>query len=101
MAAPDSFNMMVTLAMMIGLLIILPLGLFFFGYVNKNYKRVGVYLGGGNIDDNTYEGAMASTQPIAMRNYYLEKYFGEDRLFNVGVLVSMVLFCVMFGVAFI
>jgi ech hydrogenase subunit A len=100
-AGPDSLNMMVTLAMMIGLLILLPLGLFFFGYVNKNYKRVGVYLGGGNIDNNTYEGAMASTQPIAMRNYYMEKYFGEDRLFAVGVLVSMVLFCVMFGVAFL
>jgi ech hydrogenase subunit A len=36
-----------------------------------------------------------------MKNYYLEKYFGEDRLFPVGVLVSTVLFCVMFGVALI
>jgi len=100
-AGPDSFNMMITLAMMIGLLILLPIGLFSIAYVNKNYKRVGVYLGGANIDDTTYEGAMASTQPIAMKNYYLQKYFGEDRLFAVGVLVSMVLYCVMFGVAFL
>ena len=44
---------------------------------------------------------MASTQPIEMKNYYLEKYFGEDRLFDVGVLISLTLFCIMFGVAFI
>ena len=76
---------------MVGLLILLPLGLFYFAFVNKNYKRVGTYLGGANIDNVTFEGAMASTQTIELKNYYLEKYFGEDRLFNVGVLVSLTL----------
>ena len=90
-----------TFFIMVGLLIILPLGLFFFGFVNKDYRRVGTYLGGANIDNVTFEGAMASTQTIEMKNYYLEKYFGEDRLFNVGVLISLTLLCVMFGVAFI
>jgi ech hydrogenase subunit A len=99
--APDRFNVMMTFVIMIGLLVLLPLGLFFFGYVNRNYKRVGTYLGGANIDENTFEGAMASTQAIGLRNYYMEKYFGEGRLFNVGVLVSLVLLCIMFGVAFI
>lgn len=99
--APDSFNVMITFVIMVGLLILLPLGLFFFGSVNKNYKRVGIYLGGANIDNNTFEGAMASTQTIKLKNYYLEKYFGEERLFNVGVLISLTLLCVMFGVAFI
>lgn len=98
---PEGFNMMVTFAMMVGLLILLPLGIFFFGYVNKNYKRVGTYLGGANLSEVTFEGAMASTQTIRLKNYYLKKYFGEDRLFNVGVLVSLTLLCVMFGVAFI
>jgi ech hydrogenase subunit A len=98
---PDSFNMMITLAIMIGLLVLLPLGLFFFGYINKNYKRVGTYLGGGNVDDNSFEGAMGITQTIGLRNYYLEKYFGEGRLFTVGVFVSLILLCIMFGVAFI
>jgi ech hydrogenase subunit A len=98
---PDSFNIMITFVIMVGLLILLPLGLFFFGFVNKNYRRVGIYLGGANIDDSTFEGAMASTQSIRLKNYYLEKYFGEDRLFNAGVLISVTLLCVMFGVAFI
>jgi len=98
---PDIFNVMVTFLIMVGLLVLLPLGLFYFGFVNKNYKRVGTYLGGANIDNVTFEGAMASVQTIEMKNYYLEKYFGEDRLFNVGVLVSLTLLCVMFGVALI
>ena len=42
---------------------------------------------------------MASTQPIQLKNYYLEKYFGENVLFNVGVFVSLTLVFIMFGVA--
>jgi len=82
-------------------LILLPLGLFFFAFINKNYKRVGTYLGGANIDNITFEGAMASTQTIQLKNYYLEKYFGEGRLLMIGVLVSLTLIFVMFGVAFV
>ncbi len=99
--APDSFNVMMVFVMMLGLLILLPIGLFYFAFVNKNYKRVGTYLGGANIDNITFEGAMASTQTIQLKNYYLEKYFGEDRLFVIGVLVSLTLVFIMFGVAFL
>jgi ech hydrogenase subunit A len=80
-------------------LILLPLGLFYFAVAGKNYKRVGTYLGGGNLSDITFEGAMASTQPIQLKNYYLERYFGENVLFNVGVIVSLTLVFIMFGVA--
>ena len=38
---------MIIFVIMVGLLIILPLGLFYFGFVNKDYMRVGSYLGGG------------------------------------------------------
>jgi ech hydrogenase subunit A len=85
---------------MLGLLILLPLGLFFFGYVNTGYKRVGAYLGGANIDESTFTGAMDSVQPIALKNYYMDKYFGESRLFPAGVFISVTLICIMFGVAF-
>ena len=100
-SVPDPYNILMTFFIMVGLLVILPLGLFFFGFVNKDYRRVGTYLGGANIDNVTFEGAMASRQTIEMKNYYLEKYFGEDRLFNVGVLISLTLLFVMFGVAFL
>jgi ech hydrogenase subunit A len=98
---PDNFNIMITFVIMVCLLILLPVGIFVFGSLNRNYKRVATYLGGANIDDNTFEGAMASTQTIKLKNYYLEKYFGESRLFYAGVLISLTLLCVMFGVAFI
>lgn len=97
----DTFNIMVVFVIMLGLLIILPLGLFFFAFVNKNYKRVGTYLGGGNISDITFEGAMDAAQPIQIKSYYLEKYFGEERLFHVGVFVSLTLVFIMFGVTVI
>ena len=99
--APDTFNVMIIFVIMLGLLILLPVGLFYFAFANKNYKRVGTYLGGANIDNITFEGAMASTQTIELKNYYLEKYFGEDRLFMIGILVSLTLVFVMFGVAFL
>ena len=76
----DTFNVLIVFVIMLGLLIILPLGLLYYAFVNKDYKRVGTYLGGGNINNITFEGAMASTQPIELKNYYLEKYFGEERL---------------------
>ncbi|MRR33563.1 NADH-quinone oxidoreductase subunit L [bacterium] len=95
----DTFNILIVFVIMVGLLIILPLGLFYYAFANKNYKRVGTYLGGGNISNITFEGAMEAAQPIQMKNYYLEKYFGEERLFYIGVFVSLTLIFIMFGVA--
>lgn len=95
----DTFNILIVFVIMVGLLIILPLGLFYYAIVNKNYKRVGTYLGGGNMSNITFEGAMEASQPIQMKNYYLEKYFGEERLFYIGVFVSLTLIFIMFGVA--
>jgi ech hydrogenase subunit A len=95
----DTFNVLVVFVIMLGLLIVLPLGLLYYAYIDKDYKRVGTYLGGGNIDNTSFEGAMATRQTIELRNYYLEKYFGEERLFNVGVFVALTLTFIMFGVA--
>jgi len=95
----DTFNVLVIFVIMIGLLIILPLGLFYYAYVNKNYKRVGTYLGGANIDNVSFEGPMDHKETADLKNYYLTKYFGEDILCNVGVLVSLTLIFIMFGVA--
>lgn len=94
----DTFNVMIVYVIMLGFLIILPLCLLYYGFVNKNYRRVSTYLGGGNIDNISFEGAMASDQPIQLRNYYMEKYFGENRLFDAGVYIAMTLIFVMFGV---
>jgi ech hydrogenase subunit A len=97
--AVDTFNVLIIFVIMLGLLIILPLGLFYYAFVDKNYKRIGTYLGGGNLSKTTFEGAMASTRTIELKNYYLEQYFGEERLFNVGLFVSLTLTFIMFGAA--
>jgi ech hydrogenase subunit A len=96
---PDTFNVLMIFVIMLGLFILLPAGLFYFAIANKNYKRVGTYLGGANTSDITFEGAMASNQGIELKNYYLEKYFGEDRWFVIGVVICLTLLFVMFGVA--
>ena len=97
----DTFNVLIIFIIMIGLLIILPLGLMYFAYINKDYRRVGTYLGGANVDNVSFEGAMDHKQTADLKNYYLTKYFGEDILFNIGVLVSLTLIFIMFGVAVI
>ncbi len=93
----DTFNVLIIFAIMLGLFVLLPLGLLYYAFIDKDYKRVGTYLGGGNIGNVTFEGAMASTKPIQLKNYYMEKYFGEERLFYVGVFVSLTLIFIMFG----
>jgi ech hydrogenase subunit A len=85
--------------MMMGLLIILPLGLTYYAYINKNYRRVGTYLGGANVDNISFEGAFDEKKSADLKNYYLTKYFGEGVLFNIGVFVSLTLIFIMFGVA--
>jgi ech hydrogenase subunit A len=95
----DTFNVLVIFVIMLSLLVILPLGLFYYSSIHTNYRRVGTYLGGGNVDNITFEGAMGSTKTIELKNYYLEKYFGENVLFNAGVLVALTLVLIMFGVA--
>jgi ech hydrogenase subunit A len=95
----DTFNVLVVFTIMLGLLIILPIGLLYYAFIDKDYQRVGIYLGGGNIDSTTFAGAMATTQTIELKNYYLEKYFGEERLCNIGLLVCLTLMFIMFGAA--
>ena len=95
----DAFSILIIYVIMAGLLVILPLGLIYYAYVNKNYKRVGTYLGGANIDLVSFEGPMDRRRTADLKNYYMTKYFGEDVLFNIGIFVALTLVLIMFGVA--
>ena len=94
-----TFNELIIFVMLVSLLIILPLGLIYYSYINKNYVRVGLYLGGANVDNVHFEGAMDQKQTADLKNYYLTNYFGEDVLSNIGIIVSLTLIFIMFGVA--
>jgi ech hydrogenase subunit A len=50
-----TFNELIIFVMLVSLLIILPLGLIYYSYINKDYVRVGLYLGGANVDNVHFE----------------------------------------------
>ena len=95
----DTFNVYVILILMISLWIVLPLGLLYYRTLGKGIRTVATYLGGGNIDDVSYEGAMGKVGEIEIKSYYMEKYFGENVLFPVGVYLALTFVFIMFGVA--
>ena len=87
-------NMAILLIMM-GLMLVLPLSLLTYG--DLNYREQ--YLAGANAcEKENYHGALGQTREISMRSFYLENIFGEDKLFKLGVVSSVVLIIIMFGV---
>jgi hypothetical protein len=63
-------------------------------------RVVDAYLGGGNADSSLqFQGAGGEVKSMNMRNYYLTRAFGEQRLTLVGVIGCVALLFVMFGVA--
>ena len=72
-----------------GLILLVPLGFCF------HWKKLGKpspYLCGAGIKDNytQFTGSLGPKE-WKLSNYYLEKYFGEAKLFNLSVYVSTIL----------
>ena len=83
-ASMDSGNVIIMLIMM-GLILLLPLRLL---VSRKQMKEVSIYLGGANTDEpKRFYGSMGSVQKLYIENYYLDRYFGEERLFDIGSLI--------------
>jgi ech hydrogenase subunit A len=99
--AADYINTIIITAIMIGLIVFLPFGLIYDAYFNKNYKRVGTYFGGGNITKSTYTDSMGELRRTELKNYYLQGFFGEPKLLATGIIISMILIIIMFGVAMV
>jgi hypothetical protein len=71
----------------------------FFVYQRK-VRVVDAYLGGGNVDSSVlFEGGGGRVKSVEMRNYYLARLFGEQRLSLVGGIACAALIFVMFGVS--
>lgn len=100
-ATADYINTIIITAIMIGLIVVLPLGLIYDAYFNKYYKRVGTYFGGGNITKSTYTDSMGELRRTEIRNYYLQGYFGESRLLKAGVIITVIFIFIMVGVAMV
>ena len=79
-------NNMFTLILMLAILLIITVPLF-----GKTKKRiVPNYMCGTNVGDNTaYNGSMGATVDVSLRNWYMEGWFGENRINKIGLSISI------------
>ena len=74
--------------MLLAMILLLPLGLKFLTYG----KLTTVYMSGINSGDNRhFEGAGGETKRMYLANWYMERYFGEQRLFKIAALICLAL----------
>ncbi len=91
-----SHGNIVIMSIMLAMVMLFPLSFINYG---KRVKVVDAYLAGANIETGTrFRGAGDSVKDMSMKNYLLEKYFGEDKLYRFAVLISSILLIFMFGV---
>jgi ech hydrogenase subunit A len=84
-------------AIMLGLMLMLPMGFFIHW---RNLVHVAPYLSGANVaDPHQFMGSMGSARAWSFRNYYIDQYFSEEKLFRGTVAGSMALMALMFLVA--
>ncbi|AFV01813.1 Energy-conserving hydrogenase (ferredoxin), subunit A [Dehalobacter sp. UNSWDHB] len=94
----DQGNVIILL-IMVGLMVVLPVGL---SLTHKNVQYKPQYLAGLNTPEKEkFYGSLGLTREITMRSFYLENIFGESKLFKLGVVISIVLIIIMFGVGII
>lgn len=81
---------LILMTLMLALIITLPLSLLYTG--GSKLRIATPYLGGANVaEKNMFTGAIATTQPLAIRSYYLTEVFAERRLTRVGLTTSLLL----------
>jgi ech hydrogenase subunit A len=92
----ERLNLILIVGIMVSLLVVFPAGLLYQSF-RKDYRFVGPYLSGGNLERATFLGAMDQKRPVDSRNYYLTSIFGEARLLRIGLFLSAFFLIVMFG----
>lgn len=89
-----SQNVMIIIGIMLGLLLLPPIIL---ALRRKNLVYVAPYLGGANMPDpNQFRNALGQTQTWGVKNYYLNQFFSEKKLLNWTMVISIILFTLMF-----
>lgn len=85
------------MSIMIALIIIIPLFLMLWQYRKKRVFS-SPYMAGRNVRSNVkFEGSAGMERELALKNYYLENIFGESRVFNIGVVISIAVIVLMMG----
>lgn len=85
---------MIIMCIMVAAIVVLA-GLFF-GKTKK--KIVPIYLAGVNEGDNrTYVGSMQKDVKFSLRNWHMEKYFGEKKMNLIGGVLTVIMLIVGIG----
>ena len=93
-AAIMSSDNMIIMCIMVAAIVVLT-G-FFFGKSKK--KIVPIYLSGVNEGDNrTYYGSMGKDVKFTLRNWHMEKYFGEKKMNLVGGILTTAMLVIGIG----
>ncbi|MCX5687922.1 MAG: proton-conducting transporter membrane subunit [Candidatus Omnitrophica bacterium] len=83
-----SHGNIVIMSIMLAMVMLFPLSFINYG---KRVKVVDAYLAGANTETSIrFRGAAGSVKDMQMKNYYLEKYFGEAKLYKFGALICFI-----------
>jgi ech hydrogenase subunit A len=95
----DEFSAVVIAVMMIGLVVIVPVGMIYYLKIFRGYKKVGPYLAGANLEKpHHFKNSLDVSTHADLKNYYLTEIFNEDKLLLYGIFVSLTFIAIMFGV---
>ncbi|HPS59139.1 MAG TPA: proton-conducting transporter membrane subunit [Spirochaetota bacterium] len=94
-------DFIIIIILMTGLVLILPLGIFYYTYIRPGYRKSGAYFCGRNMTAGTYMDYSGTEITPRMGNYYLENIFNERKLSVAGIAASVILIGIMFGAALI
>jgi len=88
-------NVELTVGIMLGLMVLPPI---IFLIRRRNLVYVPPYLGGANVSDpNQFRNSLGCDQAWSFKNYYLVRFFGEKRLLNWTIIISIIMFILMFA----
>lgn len=90
-------TLILIVVIMTSLMVIFPIGVMY-NAQRRDYRLVGPYLSGANVDETSFAGAMDSTLQPDSRNYYLTRWFGEPVLLQGGLLCAGFFLIIMMGV---
>ncbi|MCX7771593.1 MAG: NADH-quinone oxidoreductase subunit L, partial [Clostridia bacterium] len=87
------------MSLMLGMVLLVPIGLYFFVYAKED-RIVTSYMAGVNTGDSRhFVDSFGKKKSMYLSNWYMEKYFGEGRLSMIGVISTAAIIAVTFAMA--
>ncbi len=92
-----SLNNILIMLMMLVLILVLPLTI---GVLGRGKTLASQYMGARPaVMGQSFSGSMGVTREVTLSNYYMEEYFGEEKLSKTGVILTVILLGALFAAA--